>query len=30
LHYLLKPWVKRHPTCPVRANFWKEVILEPH
>lgn len=30
LHFLLKPWVKRYPTCPVRWHFWKEVILEAH
>jgi len=27
---LLKPWVKRYPRSPVRFDFWKEVILEPH
>jgi oligopeptide transport system substrate-binding protein len=27
---LLKPWVKRYPASPVRFDFWKDVILEPH
>jgi ABC-type oligopeptide transport system substrate-binding subunit len=27
---LLKPWVKRYPASPVRGDFWKEAILEPH
>jgi oligopeptide transport system substrate-binding protein len=29
-HMLLKPWVKRYPTSPVREAFWKDVILEAH
>lgn len=29
-HFLLKPWVKRYPTSPVRQAFWGDVILEPH
>jgi ABC-type transport system substrate-binding protein len=28
--FLLKPWVKRYPTSPIRGDFWDEVILEPH
>jgi ABC-type oligopeptide transport system substrate-binding subunit len=29
-HVLIKPWVKRYPASPVRFDFWKDVILEPH
>jgi len=29
-HLLLKPWVRRFPTSPVRGWFWKDVIIEPH
>lgn len=29
-HMLLKPWVKRYPASPVRFDFWKDVIIEPH
>jgi ABC-type oligopeptide transport system substrate-binding subunit len=30
LHMLLKPWVRKHPTSPLRWWYWKDVILEPH
>jgi len=29
-NFLLKPWVKRYPTSPVREAFWNEVVLEAH
>jgi ABC-type oligopeptide transport system substrate-binding subunit len=29
-HRLLKPWVKKYPTSPIRDWFWKDVIIEPH
>ena len=29
-HMLIKPWVKRYPASPVRFDFWKDVIIEPH
>jgi ABC-type oligopeptide transport system substrate-binding subunit len=29
-HLLVKPWVRRYPTSPVRTWFWKDVIIEPH
>jgi ABC-type oligopeptide transport system substrate-binding subunit/DNA-binding SARP family transcriptional activator len=29
-HLLVKPWVSRYPTSPMRLWFWKDVILEPH
>jgi len=29
-HLLVKPWVRRFPTSPVRWWFWKDVIIEPH
>ena len=29
-HMLVKPWVKRYPTSPVKVWFWKDVIIEPH
>ena len=27
---LVKPWVRRYPTSPIRQWFWKDVIIEPH
>jgi ABC-type oligopeptide transport system substrate-binding subunit/DNA-binding SARP family transcriptional activator len=27
---LLKPWVRRYPTSPIKDCFWKDVIMEPH
>jgi oligopeptide transport system substrate-binding protein len=27
---LLKPWVRRYPTSPLKSCFWKDVIIEPH
>jgi ABC-type oligopeptide transport system substrate-binding subunit/DNA-binding SARP family transcriptional activator len=29
-HMLVKPWVKRYHTSPLRWWFWKDVIIEPH
>ena len=29
-HMLVKPWVKRLPTSPLRNWFWKDIILEDH
>jgi len=26
---LVKPWVRRYPTSPIRQWFWKDVIIEP-
>lgn len=30
LHLLVKPWVIRYPTSPIKYCFWKDVIIEPH
>jgi oligopeptide transport system substrate-binding protein len=30
LHLLVKPWVRKLPMSPVKAWFWKDVILDPH
>jgi DNA-binding CsgD family transcriptional regulator len=27
---LVKPWVKRYPVSALRAEYWKDVIIEPH
>ena len=29
-HVLVKPWVTRYPTSPIKSAFWKDVIIEPH
>jgi len=29
-HLLVKPGVKKYPTSPMTAWFWKDVIIEPH
>lgn len=29
-HMLVKPWVRRYRTSPLKWWFWKDVILEPH
>jgi ABC-type oligopeptide transport system substrate-binding subunit/DNA-binding SARP family transcriptional activator len=29
-HMLVKPWVRKYLTPPLRWWFWKDVILEPH
>jgi ABC-type transport system substrate-binding protein len=29
-HRLLKPWITRWPSNPVRGFFWKDVVIEPH
>ena len=29
-HLLVKPWVRKYPTSPIRTWFWKDVIIEPH
>jgi ABC-type oligopeptide transport system substrate-binding subunit/DNA-binding SARP family transcriptional activator len=28
--YLIKPWVKRYPISPLKASYWKDVIIEAH
>jgi oligopeptide transport system substrate-binding protein len=30
LHLLVKPWVSKYPTSAIRAQFWKDVVIEPH
>ena len=30
LNLMIKPWVAKFPTSPVRWSFWKDVIIEPH
>jgi len=30
LHLLLKPWVRKYPTSPMKLWFWKDVVIEPH
>jgi len=27
---LVKPWVSKYPTSPMKTWFWKDVIIEPH
>jgi ABC-type oligopeptide transport system substrate-binding subunit len=27
---VVKPWIKRLPISPLGANYWKDVIIEPH
>jgi ABC-type oligopeptide transport system substrate-binding subunit/DNA-binding SARP family transcriptional activator/predicted Ser/Thr protein kinase len=29
-HLLVKPWVSKFPMSPMKWNFWKDVIIEPH
>jgi oligopeptide transport system substrate-binding protein len=29
-HMLVKPWVRKYLTSPLRWWFWKDIILEPH
>ena len=29
-HFLIKPWVKRYPFSALGAEYWKDVIIEPH
>jgi ABC-type transport system substrate-binding protein len=29
-HMLVKPWVRKYLTSPLRWWFWKDVIIEPH
>jgi ABC-type oligopeptide transport system substrate-binding subunit len=29
-HILVKPWVRRYLTSPLRWWYWKDVIIEPH
>jgi oligopeptide transport system substrate-binding protein len=29
-HLLVKPWVRKYPTSPMKVWFWKDVIIEPH
>jgi ABC-type oligopeptide transport system substrate-binding subunit len=35
LHYgrssrLIKPWVRRFPTSPLKSWYFKDVVIEPH
>jgi len=30
VHMLVKPWVRKHITSPLRWWYWKHVVLEPH
>jgi oligopeptide transport system substrate-binding protein len=30
IHMLVKPWVKRLPTSPLKNWFWKDIILDEH
>ena len=30
LSMLIKPWVRRFPTSPVKWWHWKDVVIEPH
>jgi oligopeptide transport system substrate-binding protein len=30
IHQLVKPWLSRYPISPLKAWFWKDVIIEPH
>ncbi|UCG22766.1 MAG: hypothetical protein JSW55_11330, partial [Chloroflexota bacterium] len=27
---LVKPWVRRFPTSPIKISFWKDIVIEPH
>lgn len=29
-HPLVKPWVRKYSTSPVKLWFWKDVIIESH
>lgn len=29
-HLLLKPWVSEYPLSPLRWDYWKDVVIEPH
>jgi ABC-type oligopeptide transport system substrate-binding subunit len=29
-HLLIKPWIKQYPITPLKATYWKDVIIEPH
>jgi ABC-type transport system substrate-binding protein len=29
-HLLIKRWVRRYPTSPMQAAFWKDAVIEPH
>jgi ABC-type oligopeptide transport system substrate-binding subunit len=29
-HLLVKPWIKRYPITPLKATYWKDVIIEAH
>ncbi len=29
-HLLVKPWVRKFPTSPIKLWFWKDVVLDPH
>jgi ABC-type transport system substrate-binding protein len=29
-HYLIKPWITRYPTSPIRPSFWEDIVIESH
>jgi ABC-type oligopeptide transport system substrate-binding subunit/class 3 adenylate cyclase len=29
-HLLVKPWVSKLPTAPIKLWFWKDVVIDPH
>ncbi len=29
-HLLVKPWVRKFPTSPIKLWFWKDLVLDPH
>jgi oligopeptide transport system substrate-binding protein len=29
-HYLLKPWIAEYPLSPLRWDYFKDVVIEPH
>jgi ABC-type oligopeptide transport system substrate-binding subunit len=29
-HGLLKPWVKRFPSSPIKTTYFKDIVIEPH
>jgi ABC-type transport system substrate-binding protein len=29
-HLLVKPWMSKYPSSPLKWWFWKDVVLEPH
>ena len=29
-HLLIKPWITEYPLSPMRWDYWKDVVIEPH